>query len=125
MDIFSLRDNIGIMLGYLLSPVYYIFREGETAHTWSAHYAMMTRRGMRHLHRRELEKAFTESYPTKQKLSRGIMFRRYRHIRSLSLTCDKCNTTCPCAEDIRCHRQCHKHIGCSRKGTSLSFHNHI
>ena len=28
-------------------------------------------------------------------------------------TCDKYSTTYPCAEDIRYHRQCHIHIGCS------------
>ena len=30
-------------------------------------------------------------------------------------TCDKYSMTYPCAEDIRYHRQCHKHIGCSEK----------
>lgn len=54
---------------YLLSSVYDILGEGEAAHTGSAHYAMVTRRGVRHLHCGKLEKAFTERHSAEQKLS--------------------------------------------------------
>ena len=54
---------------YLFSPVDDILREGEAAHTGSAHHAVVTWRGVRHLHGGELEKTFTERHSAKQKLS--------------------------------------------------------
>ena len=40
-------------------------------------------------------------------------------------TCDKYSTTYPCAEDIRYHRQCHKHTGCSKTEHYLCTSNSV
>ena len=68
-DSFYLILALKIAIYYLLSPVDDILGEGEAAYTGPAHHAVVTRRGVRHLHGGELEKTFTQRHSAKQKLS--------------------------------------------------------